>query len=215
MAKKLIADVRSGYADLLLEVCPSILRDRKALLNVESVFLLARHSGGKRPWSSNHRWTRFLIPGSDSSANCSSRPGLFVRNMSRFHSHTHISADGSPELTDAPAPTNTQTGDGRLTPIDLTRASKGRIKPSFPSCVTDSLSDWAMLGSKTFSPVQMLQPNATAGKSKKWAPSVTGAPLITLDCNEFLACLGARMKFSKTPPDSLGSVSKVERPKVE
>ena len=119
--------------------------------------------------------------------------------MPRFHSHTHISAEGTPELTDAPAPTKTQTGEDRLTPIDLTRASIGRIKSSSRSSITASLSDWAILETKTLSPVQVLQPVATAAKSKKWAPPATDAPLVTLACNQLLDWLCCSHEILQNP----------------
>src|SRR5215216_1376789 len=60
-------------------------------------------------------------------------PGLFVAKMLRFHSHMHFSADGTPELTDAPAPRNSACGVKCLIPIDRMNASRERVKSSsFP-----------------------------------------------------------------------------------
>ena len=51
---------------------------------------------------------------------------MLVRKILRFHSEMHISAEGMPELMEAPAPKNRDSGTVRLIPIDLTKASRKR-----------------------------------------------------------------------------------------
>ena len=66
---------------------------------------------------------RSCTAGSESSATCSSRPGLFVQKMDFFHCQMQASAEGTPDDIDAPAPRKSAWGDPRLTPTDRTNVS--------------------------------------------------------------------------------------------
>jgi len=94
MALQPVAYVRHRAANLLLKVGAPVIGDGEA----------AAPSSGYLPCLSSHCCIRRCTLGRDNSANCSSKPGLFVRKRFRFHSQMHAWADGTPERTDAPAP---------------------------------------------------------------------------------------------------------------
>jgi len=66
------------------------------------------------------RWT----DGKDKWLTCFSNPGLAEVKIRAFHSIVQRSADGMPELIDAPAPRKRLCGVSRLSEMERTNASK-------------------------------------------------------------------------------------------